>query len=104
MDVLDEEALLRSATLVKEAKTKEALYKKAVEKFNSDRAQFNLGVLYLNENDLKAAENAFGKVQTKDADLENAKGVIALRKGDLAAAQKSFAAAGAKENLSLIHI
>ena len=104
MDVLDEEALLRSATLVKEAKTKEALYKKAVEKFNSDRAQFNLGVLYLNENDLKAAENAFGKVQTKDADLENAKGVIALRKGDLAAAQKSFAAAGAKENQAVIDI
>ena len=104
MDVLDEEALLRSATLVKEAKTKEALYKKAVEKFNSDRAQFNLGVLYLNENDLKAAENAFGKVQTKDADLENAKGVIALRKGDFAAAQKSFAAAGAKENQAVIDI
>ena len=107
MDVLDEEALLRSATLVKEAKTKEALYKKAVEKFNSDRAQFNLGVLYLNENDLKAAENAFGKVQTKDADLENAKGVIALRKGDLAAAQKAFAAAGtaqAKENQAVVDI
>ena len=104
MDVLDEEALLRSATLVKEAKTKEALYKKAVEKFNSDRAQFNLGVLYLNENDLKSAENAFGKVQTKDADLENAKGVIALRKGDFAAAQKSFAAAGAKENQAVIDI
>ena len=103
-DVLDEEALLRSATLVRDAKTKEALYKKAVEKYNSDRAQFNLGVLYLNTDDLKAAENAFAKVQTKDADLENAKGVIALRKGDLAAAQKSFAAAGAKENQAVVDI
>ena len=103
-DVLDEEALLRSASLVKDLDAKEAIYKKAVDKYNSDRAQFNLGVLYLNENDLKAAENAFGKVQTKDADLENAKGVIALRKGDLAAAQKSFAAAGAKENQAVIDI
>lgn len=103
-DVLDEEALLRSASLVKDAKTKEALYNKAVEKYNSDRAQFNLGVLFLKENDLAAAEKAFGKVQTKDADLENANGVIALRKGDLAAAQKAFAAAGAKENQAVVDI
>ncbi len=103
-DVLDEEALLRSASLVSDAKTKEALYKKAVEKFNSDRAQFNLGVLYLNQNDVDAAEKAFAKVQTKDNDLENAKGVIALRKGDLAAAQKSFAAAGNTENQAVVDI
>ena len=107
MDVLDEEALLRSAKLVKDSKTKEALYKKAVEKFNSDRAQFNLGVLFLNEDKLDAAEKEFGKVATKDAELENAKGVIALRKGDLAAAQKAFAAAGtaqAKENQAVVDI
>ncbi len=105
-DVLDEEALLRSATLVKDAKTKEALYKKAVEKFNSDRAQFNLGVLYLNNEDLAAAEKAFAKVNTKDADLENAKGVIALRKGDLATAEKAFNAAGeaGKANLAIVDI
>ncbi len=103
-DVLDEEALLRSASLVSDVKTKEALYKKAVEKYNSDRAQFNLGVLYLNQNDVDAAEKAFAKVQTKDSDLENAKGVIALRKGDLASAQKSFAAAGNTENQAVVDI
>ena len=58
----------------------------------------------MKENDLAAAEKAFGKVQTKDADLENANGVIALRKGDLAAAQKAFAAAGAKENQAVVDI
>ncbi len=106
-DVLDEEALLRSATLVKDAQAKEAIYNKAVEKFGSDRAQFNLGVLYLNTGDIAAAEKAFGKVATKDADLQNANGVIALRKGDLAAAEKAFAAAGtqeAKENLAVVDI
>ncbi len=103
-DVLDEEALLRSASLVSDVKTKEALYKKAVEKYNSDRAQFNLGVLYLNQNDVNAAEKAFAKVQTKDSDLENAKGVIALRKGDVAAAQKSFVAAGNTENQAVVDI
>lgn len=105
-DVLDEEALLRSATLVKDAKTKEALYKKAVDKFNSNRAQFNLGVLALNEGNLNAAEKAFNKAE-KDAEVENAKGVIALRKGDMAAAEKAFAAAGtasAKENQAVVDI
>lgn len=106
-DVLDEEALLRSATLVKDNQAKEAIYKKAVEKYNSDRAQFNLGVLYLNEGDTKKAEKAFGKVATDDADLQNAKGVIALRNGDLAAAEKAFAAAGtddAKANQAVVDI
>lgn len=107
MDVLDEEALLRSATLVKADDTKEALYKKAVDKFGSDRAQFNLGVLYLNGNKLAAAEKAFGKVATKDGDLENALGVIALRKNDLAGAARHFAAAGtddATANMGVVDI
>lgn len=107
IDVLDEEALLRSASLVKDAAAKTAIYKKAVEKYSSDRAQFNLGVVCLNEGKLADAEKAFGKVSTKDADLQNAKGVIALRKGNLADAEKAFAAAGtqsAKENLAVVDI
>lgn len=107
IDVLDEEALLRAASLTKDNDTKEAIYKKAVDKYGSDRAQFNLGVLYLNEGDNKAAEEAFGKVETKDADLQNAQGVLALRNGDYDAAQKAFAAAGtdeAKENQAVLDI
>lgn len=103
-DVLDEEALLRSASLVKDLDAKEAIYKKAIDKFNSDRAQFNLGVVYLEKGDLNKAEKAFAKVETKDADLKNAEGVIALRNGDLAAAEKAFAAAGNTENQAVVDI
>ncbi len=103
-DVLDEEALLRSASLVKDLDAKEAIYKKAIDKFNSDRAQFNLGVVYLEKGDLNKAEKAFAKVETKDADLKNAEGVIALRNGDLTAAEKAFAAAGNTENQAVVDI
>ena len=103
-DVLDEEALLRSASLVKDLDAKKAIYKKAIDKFNSDRAQFNLGVVYLEEGELGKAERAFGKVETKDADLKNAEGVIALRKGDIATAQKAFVAAGNTENQAVVDI
>ena len=103
-DVLDEEALLRSASLVKDLDAKEAIYKKAVDKYNSDRAQFNLGVIYLEKGNLGKAEKAFAKVETKDADLKTAEGVIALRNGDLAAAQKAFAAAGDTENQAVVDI
>lgn len=94
IDVLDEEALLRAATLVKKNSDKIDLYKKAVEKFNSDRAQFNLGVAYLNSNKVGDAKKAFAKVNTQDADLENALGVIELREGNYAAASKHFAKSG----------
>ena len=103
-DVLDEEALLRSASLVKDLDAKEAIYKKAVDKYNSDRAQFNLGVVYLEQGELGKAEKAFAKVETKDADLKTAEGVIALRNGDLAAAEKAFAAAGDTENQAVVDI
>ena len=103
-DVLDEEALLRSASLVKDLSAKEAIYKKAIDKYNSDRAQFNLGVVYLEKGNLGKAEKAFAKVETKDADLKTAEGVIALRNGDLAAAEKAFAAAGDTENQAVVDI
>ena len=93
-DVLDEEALLHAASLTKSNAQKEALYQKAVDKFNSDRAQFNLGVLYLNWGKTDKADAAFAKVATKDNDLENALGVVSLRKGDKVAAAKHFAKAG----------
>ena len=89
-DVLDEEALLRTATLVKENDAKLAIYNKAVEKFNSARAQYNIAVTYMNMNDLAKAKTALAKVE-KDADVYNALGVIALREGDNKAAAEYFA-------------
>jgi hypothetical protein len=50
--------------------------------------------VYLNQGKNDKAEDAFAKVTTKDNDLENAQGVLALRKGDKDGAAKHFAKAG----------
>ena len=97
IDVLDEEALLRAATLVSDLDQKESIYKKAVDKYDSDRARFNLGVVALNKNEVGKAESAFKKVSVKDADVANALGVVALRKGDYSEATKKFTEAGTAE-------
>ena len=106
IDVLDETALLRAATLVKENEQKAELYKKAADKFSSNAAQYNLAVVYLNMDENSKAKRALDKCE-QDADWNNAMGVIALREGELAQAAKYFAAAGtetAKENLAVIDV
>ena len=107
IDVLDEEALLRAASVAKENSAKENVYKKAIEKFNSDRAQYNLAVVYLNEDKLDAAKAALAKVQDQNAYWQNAMGVVALREGNAAEAAKYFKASGSqtsKENLAVLDI
>ena len=106
IDVLDETALLRAATLVKENDKKVALYKKAVEKFGSANGQYNLAVTYINMEKLADAKKALENC-AKDADWNNAMGVIALRENNLNAAAEYFAASGnatSKENAAIINI
>ncbi|MBR5563645.1 MAG: hypothetical protein IKW11_05400 [Bacteroidales bacterium] len=106
IDVLDETAILRAATLVKEDNKKVSLYKKAVEKFNSANGQYNLAVTYINMDKLADAKKALENCE-KDADWNNAMGVIALRENDLEAAAKYFAASGnatSKENAAVIYV
>ena len=106
IDILDEEALLRAASVVKENADKVAIYKKAIEKYNSARAQYNLAVVYICANDLANAKAELAKA-AQDADWQNAMGVIALREGDNAAAAKYFSAAGnatSTENAAVIDI
>lgn len=106
IDVLDETAILRAATLVKDTDDKIALYKKAVEKFNSASAQYNLAATYIQAGELGKAEAALEKCEN-DADWNNAMGVIALRKNDLDAASEYFALAGTAasvENAAVIDI
>ncbi len=107
INVLDEEALLRAATLVKEPAQKETLYQKAVSKFNSARAQYNLGALALAQGKLDKAAAALAKADPKDADVQNALGVVALRNGDLAAAERYFSSSktdAAVANLGAVQI
>lgn len=106
IDILDETAILRAATLVKENDQKVALYKKAANKFNSNAAQYNLAVTYLNMDKMAEAKAALAECE-KDADWNNAMGVVALREKNLDEASKYFAAANnatAKENAAVISI
>ena len=106
-DILDEEALLRAASVVNDMAKKENIYKKAVERYNSDRAQYNLAATYLSEGKDALAEQALAKVKANDADVINAKGVVALRKNDLDNAEALFRKAGnadAKANLGIVQI
>jgi len=105
--VLDEEALLRVATLVKDNAQKESVYQKAVNRFGSKRAQYNLAALYLSEGKDAKAEAELRNLDPADGDVINAKGVIALRKNDFATAEQCFKKANtpeAKKNLGVVHI
>ena len=103
IDVLDETALLRAATLVKDNNQKVALYKKAVEKFSSANGQYNLAVTYIKMDKLADAKAALAKC-ADDADVKNAKGVIALLEGNNAEAAKLFKAADNKANLAIVDV
>ena len=106
-DVLDEEALLRTATLVKDDAQKEAIYNRAVSKFGSDRARFNLAALYLGQEKVSKASELLAKLDANDPDVLNAKGVIALRQDELDTAETYFrrsANEDAKANLGIVEI
>lgn len=107
VDVLDEEGLLRVASITSNADRKAELYKMAVSKFGSDRAQFNLAVLSLNAGKPDQAASLLKKVSKVDGDVNNALGVCELQKGNLDAAADFFRKAGtteAKANLGTIDI
>ena len=106
LDVLDETALLRAATLVKDNAQKIEIYKKAAEKYESAVAKYNMAVVYIWMNEIDKAAAALKGLEM-DADWQNALGVIALRKGQLEAANNYFSKAGtqtAKENLAVLDI
>ena len=107
INILDEEALLRVASLVKDPAQKESIYKKAIDRFSSDRAQYNLAALYLMEGKNDKAEAGLAEVKSGDGDIVNAMGVLALRKQDYKKAEECFRKAGtdeAKANLGTLLI
>jgi outer membrane protein OmpA-like peptidoglycan-associated protein len=97
IDVLDEEALLRAASLV-DTEKKVDIYKKAISKYDSERAKFNLAVAYANLGKDSEAASAVAKC-ANDADVENLLGVLDLRKDDIKSAAKHFAASGNEDSV-----
>ena len=105
--ILDEEALLRVASVAQDNAQKESIYQKAIERFNSSRAMYNLVALYLNEGKVSKAEAGLAELNAADPDVINAKGVVALRKDDFGTAESLFRKAGtpeAKKNLGIVLI
>ena len=104
--LLDEEAILRLAALTDSLELKQTLYRAAADRMGSQRGLYNLGVTLLEKNSFSAAEVYFDKLKDQaDADLLNARGVIALHNGKVADAAKFFEQSGtpeAKRNLGLI--
>ena len=91
INVLDEEALLRSATLTKDDAAKLDIYRHAINKYDSDRAKLNSACIYLDQNKEEKAEAILKKVTDKSiAGLNNLRGVLAMRDGDLRKAAEFF--------------
>ena len=107
VDVLDEEGLLRVASITDDATRKAELYNKAVDKFGSDRARFNLAAMALDDERPDAAAKLLDGIRKQDADVQNARGVVELQRGDRKAAAEWFRKAGteeAKANLGLVQL
>lgn len=98
IEIMDVEALLYTATLVKDYDTKAKLYKKAGDKFKADRGYLNLAAIALDNDKLADAKAAIAKVTDKSCPYyNNNAGVIALREKDYAAAASLFAKSNLKE-------
>lgn len=101
IDALDENALLKTAELTADKDSKKTIYNKAVEKFGSKTALFNLAVLALDCGkcgNVEDAEKYLADCDASDADVINLKGVCQMRKGNLDEAEKIFKNLGDDEN------
>ena len=108
IDVLDEEALLRSATLTDSQVAKLDIYRQAISKYDSDRAKLNTACILLDQGKEEKAMATLKQINDKDIEgLNNLRGVLALRDGNLREAADFFAketAAEGKINLGTIDI
>ncbi|MBQ9530370.1 MAG: hypothetical protein IJR73_08445 [Bacteroidales bacterium] len=108
INVLDEEALLRSATLTDSDDAKLDIYRHAINKYDSDRAKLNTACIYMDQGKEEKAEAILKKVTDKNIEgLNNLRGVLALRDGDVKKAADFFAKDGdnaSKANLGTLDI
>ena len=104
--LLDEEAILHLAALTDSIEVKQTLYRAVSDRMGSQKGLYNLGVTLLEKDSYSAAEVYFDKLKDQaDADLLNARGVIAMHGGKVAEATKLFEQSGtpeAKQNLGLV--
>lgn len=104
IDVLDETALLKAASICKDRKEARMIYNKAIDKYASSKAVFGLACVALDEKNLDEAAGYISRCDASDPDVQNLNGVIEMRKGNIENAKAIFTAAGgadAQKNLGL---
>lgn len=107
VNALDEEGLLHVAANSQETARKRELYTLAADKFGSQRAIYNLGMMYLDAGIPTLAEDWLGRVENPDGDVVNAKGVVAMQRGKYDEAAEFFKNSGtedAKANIGILDI
>lgn len=107
VNALDEEGLLHVAANSQDINRKRDLYTLAADKFGSQRAIYNLGMMYLDAGIPSLAEDWLGRVENPDADVINAKGVVAMQRGKYDEATEYFKNSGtddAKANIGILDI
>ena len=107
VNALDEEGLLHVAAGSQDVNRKRDLYTLAADKFGSQRAIYNLGMMYLDAGIPSLAEDWLGRIENPDADVINAKGVVAMQRGKYDEATKFFKnsdSADAKANVGILDI
>ncbi len=90
LDILDEPALLKAASISKDNKDKKTLYRKAIEKYQSVKAEFNLACVALDEDDVELARQQIARCDAGDPDVMNLTGVCYLRDGNIGKAAEYF--------------
>ncbi len=97
MYVLDEEAVLRVASITDDPERKALLYRLAAERFGSERGLYNLAMTCLDQGRNEVAAAYFEKIQKPAPDVLNALGVVALRRGRNDEAASYFEKSGTPE-------
>lgn len=105
IEVLDEPALLRAATLVK-GDARYTIYDQAIAKYNSAKAKYNAACISLDDNNIASAKKYIAMADKSCKCMKNLEGIVAMREGDYAAAEKCFTEAGVagEENQAIIDV
>ena len=99
VEIMDEQALLYAGTLVTDAADKEALYKKAGDKFGSDAGYLNLAATYISGKKTADAKSVLSRVKDKNSAIyNNIAGIVALQEKNYTEAANLFAKSNLKES------
>lgn len=102
---LDEEGLLKLASVTDDPVRKEFLYNFAAGKFNSARAKFNLAALAFKEGRTDAAEDCLNRLNDEDdPDVINLRGLIEMNRKNWYKAEDLFEKANTAESRSNIGV